>query len=89
MAEKHNFEDLRKPDPTYPKAKYRAAEQGTGDLKSPGYDRIAMIDGVAQRVPDRHSYETRLVTSAKEDKALTAEGWVDHPEEIGKSTQAT
>lgn len=70
----------------YPKAVYRAvmtSKGERGDIVSPGYERIEINDsGTAQRRVDYHMYITMLAKDAKHEKALSGEGWVDHPDKL-------
>ena len=68
-------------DLNYPKAKYKAAGQGEGDVKSPAYEKIVTKDGQAQRLVEFHPYVSLVVKNAKEEKLLGAE-WVDHPNQL-------
>lgn len=72
---------LEKADLNYPKAKYKLAEQGAGDVKSPAYEKIITKDGQAQRLVEFHPYVSLIVKNAKEEKQLGAE-WVDHPNQL-------
>ena len=96
MADKHTFQELRKPYvfQPYPKIKYRAAPKGQGDLKSPAYEKIVVSEqGQAQRVPERHPYATCTVGVTGPDGSIDLEAseaqearlgpeWFDHPDKI-------
>lgn len=90
MAEKHTYQELRKPYifQPYPKIKYRPVEEGEeGDLKSPAYEKIVVGDlGVAQRVPEHHPYVTTQVIDEEQEKELGPE-WLDHPGQLAKLTE--
>src|SRR2546428_13846931 len=93
MADKHTFQDIRKPYvfQPYPKIKYKAAAEGQGDLKSPAYEKIVVSEqGQAQRVPESHPYATStlqvtgpdgsidLESSKAEEARLGPEGFENH-----------
>lgn len=59
--------------PNYPKAKYRAALEGEGDI-------------VRQYSLDRHPYVSRIVESPAEEESIGS-GWFDHPSLIGTVDQ--
>lgn len=77
------MEPLNMKDTNYPKAKYRKAEEGAGDIKSPAYERITMQGGEAKRVVEFHRYESALVNTPAEEAAL-GDGWCDSPADIDK-----
>lgn len=72
---------LDRVDPNYPKAKYAPAAEGSGDVKSPAYERIVMRDGQPQRQVEFHPYRTAIVRNTKEEKTLGPE-WVDSPADV-------
>ena len=76
------MEPLAKVDPNYPKAMYKLAPNGIGDVKSPAYEKIVMKDGQAQRQVEWHPYVTCTVVDEKEEKKL-GKDWVDHPDKLG------
>ena len=75
-------EVLRKLDPNYPKALYKAGKQG--DEKSPAYEKIIISEttGQAQRQREFHPYTTILARDAKEEKELLKDGWVETPAKL-------
>src|SRR5690242_11653696 len=81
---KHNDQDLKKPYvfQPYPKILYRRAEGEDGDLVSPAYEKIKIIEGSPQRVPEFHPYKTRFVQDEEEEQAAKSQGWVEHPVEL-------
>jgi len=77
------MEPLTEVDLRYPKAKYKKAPNGKGDVISPRYERIES-DGIqAKRIVEYHPYVTTLVADPKEEEALGKE-WVDSPSDVGK-----
>lgn len=77
------MELLKTADPRYPKAKYRKALEGEGDVKSPAYERIVMQGGDAKRIVDFHLYVSTMVNTPAEEAAL-GDGWCDSPADIDK-----
>jgi len=73
---------LQEKDLNYPKAMYKPAAAGEGDVKSPAYEKIVMKDGVPQRQVEFHAYITAVANDAKEEKELVKEGWSDHPQKM-------
>lgn len=72
---------MEKPlDSRYPKAKYKRALEGLGDVKSPAYEKIVSEGGEAKRLVEFHPYMTTTVANEAEEAAL-GEGWYDTPTE--------
>lgn len=82
------MEPLKTADPRYPKAKYRKALEGEGDVKSPAYERIVMQGGDAKRIVDFHLYVSTIVNDEKEEKAL-GKGWFDNPTDVVEAVAKT
>lgn len=74
---------LSQQDSNYPKAKYRKAPEGDGDVKSPAYEKITTQNGEAKRVVEFHPYQSTLVRNADEEAALVGD-WYDSPTDIGR-----